>query len=180
VRSGFKTTSNRFTDQPLPGLFRDLVGITVSDWHSLPPGASYDLSSSIPGLVGRATVWAEALNPAISDPQSIDPGLQMLAHYSSGPFSSYAALAELKVGAGRALYLGWYPNGPQAEALLGYLATQAGVLSLAAVPDGLIASRRGPHLMLLNFTEAPLVATVQGRTVVVGPRDVEVVKTIGS
>ena len=177
VRSGFKTTSNRVTDHPLPGHFRELVGITVSDWESLPPGASYDLSSSIPGLVGSATVWAEALNPANSDSQSRDPDPQILAHYISGPFSSHAALVERKVKSGRAIYLGWYPNDLQAEALLAHLASQAGVLSLAAVPEGLIVSRRGPHLILLNFTEEPLMATVEGRTVLVGPRDVEVVKT---
>lgn len=180
VRSGSKTTTNRFTDLPLPGLFRDLVGITVSDWHSLPPGVSYDLICTVPGLIGPATVWAEALNPATSDLRSRDPDIQVLAHYTSGPFNSYAALTERRVGAGRALYLGWYPNGPQAEALLAYLASQAGVLSLAAVPDGLIASRRGPHLILLNFTEEPLTATVQGRAVLVGPRDVEVVRTHAS
>jgi beta-galactosidase len=177
VRSGFKTTSNLVTDSPLPGPFRELVGITVSDWHSLPPGASYNLSSSIPGLAGPATVWAEALNPAISGSQSRDSDLQILAHYISGPFSSYAALVERKVGAGRALYLGWYPNDQQAETLLTYLVSQAGILPLAVVPEGLIVSRRGPHLILLNFTEEPLLATVQGRTVLVRPRDVEVVKT---
>jgi beta-galactosidase len=176
VRSGFKTTSNRFTDHPLPGVFRNLVGITVSDWHSLPPRTSYDLSSSIPGLVGPATVWAEALIPAVSDSQSKDPDLKMLAAYSSGPFNTYAALVEHKVMAGQALYLGWHPNGSQAEALLAHLAAQAGVLSQASVPDGLIASRRGPYLILLNFTEKPLAATVQGQTFLVESRDVAVVK----
>ena len=180
VRSGFKTTNNRVTDNPLPGLFRDLIGITVSDWHSLPPHACYDLSSSIPNLVGPATIWAEALYPAVSASQSRDPDLQVLAHYTSGPFSSYEALTEHKVKAGRALYLGWYPNDSQAEALLSHLASQAGILSLDTVPDGMIASRRGPHLILLNFTEEPLMATVRGQTVLVGPRDVEVVRINGS
>jgi len=58
-----------------------------------------------------------------------------------------------------------------------YLASQAGVPSIAKVPDGVIASRRGPYLILLNFTDKPLMATVQGLDVLVGPRDVEVVKT---
>jgi beta-galactosidase len=146
----------------------------VSDWHSLPPGASYDLASTIPGLAGPATVWAESLIPAISDFPS---GLQVLAHYSTGPFGTGAALTEHKVGAGRALYLGWYPSGAQAEALLAHVAALAGVLPLAALPDGLIASRRGPYVILLNFTEEPLRATVQGRDVVVGPRDVQVART---
>jgi beta-galactosidase len=176
VRSGVKTTSNQFTDLPLPGVLRDLVGATVSDWHSLPPGIGYDLESSIPGLVGPATVWAEALDPPTTDPQSTGIDLEVLARYSAGPFSSYAALTELKVGAGRALYLGWHPDGRQAEALLSHLAAQAGVLPLAAVPDGLVVSQRGPHLILLNFTDEPLKATVQGRAVMVGPRDVEVIR----
>jgi beta-galactosidase len=176
VRSGVKTASNRFTDLPLPGVLRDLVGVTVSDWHSLPPGIHYDLESGIPGLAGPATVWAETLDPPVSVPQSEGSDLQVLARYSAGPFSSHAALTEHKVGAGRALYLGWQPNGRQAETILAHLANQAGVPSLATVPDGVIVSRRGPHLILLNFTDEPQKATVQGRTVVVRPRDVEVVR----
>lgn len=180
VRSGFKTINNQVTDQPLPGVFRDLTGITVTDWHSLPPGTSYDLNSSIPGLMGPATVWAEALIPGISDSQSNDPDLQVLAHYTSGAFESFAALTEHKVMAGRVLYLGWHPNGPQAETLLTHLVAQAGILPLATVPDGLVVSRRGPHIILLNFTEEPLDATVQGQTVEVGSRDVKVVTINGS
>jgi beta-galactosidase len=176
VRSGSKTLSNRFNDQPLPGPFRDLVGVTVGDWHSLPPNVGYDLSSIIPGLVGPATVWAEALRPATPE----DPRVQVLAHYSSGPFGAYAALTERKVGSGRALYLGWHPGALQAEALLAHLASRAGLHSLADVPDGLIAARRGPHLILLNFTEEPQTATVRGKAVRVGPRDVTVVQTPGS
>ncbi|UCF61642.1 MAG: hypothetical protein JSV37_02865, partial [Anaerolineaceae bacterium] len=100
--------------------------------------------------------------------------------YNSGPFNSYAALTEHKIGTGRALYLGWYPTGPQAEALLVHLATQAGILPWAELPDGLIASQRGQHLILLNFTEETLTATVQGQAVSVAPRDVKVVKSNGS
>ncbi|NIM92268.1 MAG: cellulase family glycosylhydrolase [Anaerolineales bacterium] len=177
VRSGAKTINNQFTDQPLPGLYRNLLGINVSDWHSIPPGISYYLSSSIPDLDGSATVWAESLKPLNSDPQSQDPDLQILAQYTSGPFNSNAALTERKVGAGRAFYLGWYPNEQQAEALLAYVAAQAGVHSVVELPDGLIAYQRGPYLILLNFTEEPQIATVKGKSISVGPRDLEVVNT---
>jgi beta-galactosidase len=180
VRSGCKTIHNSFTDQPLPGPLRDLVGVSVSDWHSLPPGIGYELRSSIPGLVGPATVWAEALHPTGSDPQHNEAGLQVLAQYSSGPFSSHAALTEHKVGDGRAVYWGWFPNGSQAEALLGFLAARTGVSPLAALPDGMIASQRGPHIILLNFTDEPQIAAVQGKTVLVGPRNVEVVSNRAS
>jgi beta-galactosidase len=177
VRSGFKTSSNRVTDLPLPGFFSDLVGITVSDWHSLPPGISYEFNSMIPGLTGPATTWTEALNPAESKSKSGDADLQVLSHYTTGPFSSYAALVENKVGVGKALYLGWYPTEKQAETLLAYLAFQSDVHPLATVPEGLIVSRRGNYLILLNFTEDPLMADVEGRSVLVNPRDVEVVKS---
>lgn len=179
VRSGFKTSSNLVTDRPLPGIFRDLAGITVNDWHSLPPGISYDLNSSIQGLHGSATVWAEALVPMSSATQTGNSNLQVLASYIGGPFNSCAALVEHKVGDGEVHYLGWYPNEQQAEALMTHLASKAGVLPIARVSEGLIASQRGTYTILLNFTDEPLEAEVQGRIVSVGARDVEVVKTNG-
>jgi beta-galactosidase len=179
VRSGFKTTSNLVIDSPLPGHIRDLVGITVSDWHSLPPGVSYDLSSSIPGLDGPATVWVEALDPGGNGSQHINSDLQIHAHYRSGPFNATAALVEQKLGAGRAFYLGWYPSDKQAEALLAFLASQVSVIPLASLPDGLIAIPRGPQLVLLNFTDLPLTATIKGHSISVRARDVVVAKMDG-
>lgn len=176
MRSGFKTTSNLVTDQPLPGHFSALAGVRVSDWHSLPPGVSYDLCSSIPGLAGPATVWAEALKPLSNNSLPGDSGFQVLAHYRSGPFVSSAALVERRVGNGSALYLGWYPNDLQAEALLSHLAAQAGIPSLAELPEGLVVSRRGPYLIFLNFSEEDLVTTVGGERISVGSREVKVVK----
>jgi beta-galactosidase len=179
IRSGFKTTSNLVTDRPLPGIFREIVGSTVSSWQALPPGIGYDISSSIPGLTGKSLVWAEVLNPITLDTQSKNPDLQVLVHYSSGPFTSHAALVEHKVGTGQILYLGWLPDDSQAEALLAHLASKVGVPSLATIPERLIVSQRGPYVILLNFTDEPLTATVQGQMVSVRPRDVEVVKTHG-
>jgi beta-galactosidase len=175
VRAGFKTINNQVTGQPLPGPFRSLTGLTVWDWHSLPRGVGYDLSSTISGLNGPATLWAEALAPDSPASSSSDPKPQILARYTSGPFNSYAALVEQQRKAGRAFYLGWYPDDAQAEALLAHLASQAGLQSLAALPEGLVAFKRGAHLILLNFTDTPLQANAQGRSIPVGPRDVSVV-----
>jgi len=178
VRSGFKTTDNQVTDRPLPGPFRELVGVTVKAWHSLPPGISYDLSTTIPDLSGPATVWAEALEPTYASSVPAEEEARVLASYVSGPFTAAAALAERKIGAGRALYLGWHPDDSQADALLAYLAAQQAISSYATLPDGLIACQRGHTIILLNFTGEPLTASVQGDSVRVHPREVEVVETM--
>jgi hypothetical protein len=75
--------------------------------------------------------------------------------------------------------LGWFPNDAQAETLLAYLASQSGIHPLAALPEGVCAFQRGPHLIFLNFKDTPLVATVHGRPIRVGARDVEVVNLSG-
>jgi beta-galactosidase GanA len=108
--------------------------------------------------------------------QEIVQGGKILAQYTAGPFASQAALIENRVGAGRALYLGWYPTYEQVITILAYLADQAGIERLADLPPGLVASRRGPYTILLNFTEEDLAAKVGERTVAVRPRDVSIIQ----
>ncbi|HWQ84072.1 MAG TPA: beta-galactosidase [Anaerolineales bacterium] len=179
VRSGFKTVDNHVTDRPLPGFLSDLAGITVQEWHSLPPDVSYDFSSAIPGLDGPATVWAEALHPiqsAAAWSEASTPDFSILAHYTSGPFSSKPALVEHRVGSGRVNYLGWYPTDRQAEILMLYLASTAGITPTATLPEGVVASQHGPYVVLLNFTDEPQITAVRDQDYTVGPRDVMVVR----
>ncbi len=169
VRSGFKTVSNVVTDQPLPGVLRGLVAATVRDFGSLLPGIGYGLETQLPGLTGPAAVWVEALAP--------EPETAALARYADGPFAGAAALTEHTVGRGRALYLGWYPTEAQAAAIMAHLAAQAGVARLADdLPAGVIAARRGPAIVLLNFTDEPQTVRAGGVAVAVGPRDVRVLR----
>ncbi len=168
VRSGFKTPTNLVTDEPLPGPFRELTGATVTEWHALPPRVGYPFESDLPGLHGPATLWAEALATNL-------PEVRELAVYTGGPLAGYAALTERRAGEGHVYYHGWYPTLPQARALLDYLLAESGVERLADLPEGLVAARRGDRLVLLNFTDAPLTATVAGFAVTVAPRDVTTV-----
>lgn len=169
VRSGFKTPSNLVTDQPLPGVLRDLVAATVTDWASLPPGVGCDLATDLPGLAGPAAFWIEALAP--------EPRTATLARYTDGPFAGAAALTECQAGAGWAAYLGWYPTEAQASAIMRRLADRAGVARLADdLPAGVIALQRGPYTLLLNFTDEPQTARVANVAVEIGPRDLRVVR----
>ncbi len=167
VRSGFKTSTNLVTDQPLPGVLCDLVAVTVTDWGSLLPGVGCGLETGLPGLAGPAEFWIEALLP--------ESGTTILVRYADGPFAGAAAFTEHTVGGGRALYLGWYPTEAQASAIVSHLAGRTGVVRVADdVPAGVVAARRGPYRLLLNFTEGPQVVRIAGTAIEIGPRDVQV------
>jgi beta-galactosidase len=169
ARSGFKTPTNLVTSQPLPGLFRPLIGATVTDWHALPPEAGFDFESSIDNLMGPATLWAEAL--------AVEPGsgARMLGRYTAGPFAGRALITERPVGAGRALYAGWHPTEAQALALIARLTAQQGITSLVeALPAGGLAMQRGPYTLLFNFSDQNLPVKFRGQFIIVSPRDVKV------
>lgn len=164
VRSGFKTTSNLVTDEPLPGALRELVGATVTGWQALPPDVGWELETAVPHLHGPAGYWLETLKAQTAS---------VLATYKPG---GAAALTEHKVGNGRVLYLGFYPTNEQARALLLHLAGQLGLSWLPDLPEGLVAAQRGPYTILLNFTEQPISYPLNGQAVLVNSRDVAVIR----
>lgn len=164
VRSGFKLPSNQVTADPLPGLWRGMVGATVSDWHALPPQITYGLESGIDGLSGEAEVWAEALLPM--------EGTSVWAHYSDGPLAGQAALCERVYGAGRVLYLGWYPRLAQARTLLHWLADQVHIAGLLDLAEGVVAIQRGERCVLLNFSPDEQVVEMNGQRFVLPSREI--------
>ncbi len=176
VRSGVKTTSSLITDAPLPGVWRDLVGATVTDWHALPASVAYPLASRLAPsgeddpLGSGATVWAEALAP---DPGAGGP--TVLAWYPRGPLAGSAAITDRRVGAGRVIYCGIHPALEQAMAVVGRVAADAELDRLGDLPDGLLAYRRGDEAVVLNFTDAPLSAALAGAMTTVPARSVRIV-----
>jgi beta-galactosidase len=162
VRSGFKTESNRVTDQPLPGRLRDLVGATVSDWQSLPDGVSWELDPQIPFLRGAATYWVERLTLDSARP------LVRYKHDRS------VAMTENAVGAGRVVYLGWYPIPNDMEELMAFFTRRLGISSGEKLPDGLQLIRRGPHSIFMNFSDNIQTTTLNGRPITLAARDVTV------
>jgi beta-galactosidase len=149
VRSGFKTPTNRVTDEPLPGALRELVGATVETWQSLPPGISLPVR-----LVWRdgETVdvchWAEALTPHTAE---------TLAFYNVPYFEAQAAMTWNAVGKGRAAYIGWFPDAAQADEIVAMLCERAQVRSNGAAPEGVILARRADEnqelIVAMNFTD---------------------------
>ena len=151
IRSGFKTLTNIVTDKPLPGPFHNLVGATVETWHSLPPDVIYPLIDYKLQTL-EATIWAEGLVADSADP---------LISYNSGPLEGKAAVTVNKVGKGRVVYIGLWPNEAVLNSLISWLLPQAGIKQLAHVPEGVLTYRRKDsgcdYLFLLNFTDVPAV-----------------------
>jgi beta-galactosidase len=168
VRAGFKTPSNKVVDQPLPGLLRDLAGVTVTDWHALPPGVEFPVESNYTSLEVSAGVWAEALRPLSSTDTCV------LARYATGPFEGKAAFTQNSLGRGSCFTLGWAPNVDQAQAVLRLLATQAGLRDVTDLPTGLLRIQRGKYTLMLNFTEEPFVVELYGQEKTVQPRNLAV------
>lgn len=166
VRSGVKDTCNVVTDQPLPGVLRELAGIVVAKWHSLPVKISYPIRSEILNIGSESTFWTEALDPA--------EGTIILASYPSPPFEGLAAITQKKHGKGQVIYCGIYPQFEQAVALVRHLA-EAQDIPLLDIPAGLSVLRRGKDLLALNFTEAPITFTVNGKKHRVAARNLIIV-----
>ena len=162
VRSGFKDTCNVVTDQQLPGILSELAGVTVAQWHALPPGVCYAIQSVIPDFPAEATFWAEALEPAL--------GTNTLANYSTVPFNGRAAITQKSHGKGQVLYCGIYPQMEQAEALVCHLAAEQNI-PILEIPAGLMVIRRGDKLLVLNFTEELLTLMIGSSTHRVPARD---------
>ncbi len=171
ARTGFKTASNLVVDQPLPGVLRDLTGVTVTGWGGLPDGIEFLVDASMPGLDGVATFWMEALQPT-SD------ATRVLARYTSGPYSGSAALTEKHAGAGRTLYLGMYPTIRQAKELVYWLAQQLDIRYIPDLPTGLILTQRGPYTLALNFSDDPLSITIDGQEITAAARQVNVIRRV--
>jgi beta-galactosidase len=165
IRSGFKTESNVVTEQPLPGVFRELVGVDVRAWHSVPAATKYPLA--LGGAQFDACAWAEALVPG-ADARAV-------AEWTGVPFAGTAALTERQAGAGSAWYWGWHPGANDGIAVMRLLAGRAGVSSLPEpLPEGVLLVRRGPRKLWFNFTDHAQSVEAAEDAVIVPPRDVAI------
>jgi beta-galactosidase len=181
ARAGFKTPSNLVTDQPLPGVFRDMVGATVESFHSLPPGIGYPLKKSkIPAR--EAIHWAEGLSLQSA---------QALFVYEGGPLAGLAAVTERQLGTGRVVYAGLWPSAAAAAGLTGWLLDQAKVAPVSDLPEGVCVCRRGRYVFLFNYREESCTVRLDiddmvnafngkkaGKKVKILGRDVMILKTV--
>jgi beta-galactosidase len=146
-RLGVKDGSSQIVRTPLPGLLRDVMGLTVKDYvpiYSEKIGVKF--SSQLAGPDAECELWVDLLQPASAS---------VLATYT-GPYAGEAAITINSFGKGKAIYLGADLDPASLARVLGTSLGTAGIKSSFGVPRGVeITVRKSGDrqwIFLLNHT----------------------------
>ena len=148
-RLGAKTESSQMARTPLPGLLRDVMGVTVEDYVPIYSAQQrVKLSSALGGTADAGCgLWADILQPA---------GAEVLGTYTFGVYAGKAAITMNKFGGGKAIYVGADLDAANLGGVLQSLARTAGARQPFEVPKGvemtLRTSGRKQWIFLLNHT----------------------------
>ena len=149
-RLGVKTESNQIVKTPLPGLLRDVMGVTVEDYapiYSGKPGVKF--SGIVAGPDGECGIWADILQPS---------GADVLGTYATGAHAGKPAITMNSFGKGKAVYVGADLDAASLARVLRSLAASAGIIQPIDTPPGveLTVRKAGgkPWIFLLNHTAA--------------------------
>jgi beta-galactosidase len=96
-RLGAKNEFSQIVRTPLPGLLRDVMGVTVEDDVPLYSGKPGVKLLEFNGTEGQCGVWADVLQPSYA---------QVLATYTNAPYAGKAAITRNSFGKGKAMYIG--------------------------------------------------------------------------
>jgi beta-galactosidase len=147
-RLGVKDEHSRIVETPLPGLLRDVMGVTLLDYqpiYSEKQGVKF--SGILAGSEADCRSWADILDPAQAD---------VLATYTGGAYAGKAAITSHPFGKGKAIYVGAHLEPSDLGRVLLTLASASGVKPAFQVPMGVEVTRRktaqATVMFLLNHT----------------------------
>lgn len=147
-RLGAKTDTSQMVRTPLPGLLRDVMGVTVEDYvpiYSAKQGIKF--SAALAGPDATCGLWADVLQPS---------GADVLGTYTAGAHAGKAAVTANKFGKGKAIYIGGDLDVVSLSRVLQSLAGSAGVQQPIEVPRGVeltVRTSGGKQwIFLLNHT----------------------------
>lgn len=150
--SGIVDETNRVITGGYPGAFRDLLGISVEEFHPMQAVETVTLSNG-----WSASVWIEQLNLR---------GASALATYATGDLAGVTALTRNLVGAGSATYVATRVDHSGLLELVDDVCVLAGIHPIATIEEGLEVVRRrsdsASYLFLINHADAPRTAIASG------------------
>lgn len=151
-RLGAKDEYSRIVRTPLPGLLRDVMGVTVADYVPLYSGdqsVKFDSSGILAGDDAECALWADILKPESA---------KVLGSYTTGSHAGRAAVTINSFGKGHAVYVGADLTSAGLDHVLQTLAGHAGVKPLLAASGVEItlrqssSNKRNQWLFVLNHT----------------------------
>ncbi len=158
-RLGAKNESSQMARTPLPGLLRDVMGVTVEDYvpiYSAKQGIKF--SSALAGTDGECGIWADILQPATAE---------VLGTYTSGAHAGRAAVTMNSFGKGKAVYIGADLDPASLTRVLRSFAASAGIKQVLDVPAGVEVTARSSGgkqwIFLLNHTNTVRTVTIPGQ-----------------
>jgi beta-galactosidase len=157
-RLGLKTDASQIVRTPLPGLLRDVMGMTVEDYvpiYSEKQGVKF--LSLLSGPDGECGIWADILKP---------DSAEVLGTYSTGEHAGKVAITVNNFGKGKAVYIGADLTGPSLARVLPAFSRTAEVKTPFAVPSGVeLTVRKSANkqwIFVLNHTPGSQSLTLPG------------------
>ncbi|MGO4110567.1 beta-galactosidase [Paenibacillus sp. YAF4_2] len=97
IRAGTKLWNNRMDDAPLPGAFRELLGIRITDYGTLRQGESRRITTRDEENAGSGTIWYDVITAEKAEP---------IAWYGEDYMAGSPAATCHAFGKGTAYYFG--------------------------------------------------------------------------
>src|SRR6516165_6030711 len=156
-RLGAKESASKIVNLPLPGLLRDVMGVTLVDYvpiYSEKQGVKF--SSLLAGPDAECHIWADVLKPESAG---------VLATYTMGDHAGHAAITKNGFGKGSAFYLGARLDPADLGRVLNTIAASAGVKPALQAPGGVEVATRWAGdrswTFVLNHTSRPQNVTLE-------------------
>jgi beta-galactosidase len=156
-RLGVKDENSQIVNMPLPGLLRDVMGVTLKDYvpiYSEKVGVSFE--SQLAGPEAKCGFWSDLLVPDTAT---------TLAKYT-GPYEG-AAITINNFGKGKAVYVGADLDPETLSRVLRILLAISGSKSDFVAPTGVELTRRRAGqkewFFLLNHATQPQTVTLPGK-----------------
>jgi beta-galactosidase len=149
-RLGVKDESSQIVRTPLPGLLRDVMGVTLKDYVPIyDDKVTVKFSSPFSGPDGQCGLWADVLSPTTAT---------TLATYFDGRYPGDSAITINAFGKGKAVYLGADLDPLSLTRVIGALLGIVSVKALFDVPQGVELTHRKAGsrqwIFVLNHTPA--------------------------